>query len=446
MFSRKILIIDDEKKLRNLLSRIIRLEGYEVVESDGCTDAVAKLKSQKFDLIVCDVKLVDGSGIELTQTIKQLYPQIEIILLTAYGNIADGVQAIKNGAFDYLIKGDDNNKILPLIARAFEKINLGKKQANTSLPIEKENGFDDIIGKSVVFQQTIALSKKVAPTSASVLLTGETGTGKEVFAQAIHLASPRCKQSFVAINCAAFSKELLESEFFGYKAGAFTGALKEKKGLFEEADKGTLFLDEIGEMELGLQAKLLRIIETGELIKLGDTKPLKIDVRIIAATNRNLFFEINEGRFRSDLFYRLSTFEIRLPALKERVEDIPLLVKYYVDRFSQQLNIKINHISKSFMESLSGHEWKGNIRELKNVIERSMILLNDGDDILDLHTLPSDFNLPQDQHVPNKLSATEKDHIQNMLKRTQGNKVEAARLLQIGLTTLYRKIQKYNLD
>ena len=356
MFSRKILIIDDEKKLRNLLSRIIRLEGYEVVESDGYSDAITKLKSQKFNLILCDVKLVDGNGIELTQKIKHLYPQTEIILLTAYGNIPDSVQAIKNGAFDYLVKGDDNNKILPLIARAFEKINLGKKQANITLPIEKENGFDDIIGKSVVFQQTIALSKKVAPTSTSVLLTGETGTGKELFAQAIHLASPRCKQSFVAINCAAFSKELLESEFFGYKAGAFTGALKEKKGLFEEADKGTLFLDEIGEMELGLQAKLLRIIETGELIKLGDTKPLKIDVRIIAATNRNLFFEINEGRFRSDLFYRLSTFEIRLPALKERVEDIPLLVKYYVDRFSQQLNIKINHISKSFMESLSEHE------------------------------------------------------------------------------------------
>jgi two-component system NtrC family response regulator len=318
----KVLIIDDEEKLRSLLARIISLEGFEVMQAGDCKSALRNLEKGEFDLILCDVKLPDGNGVDFAKKIKEKYPILEIILLTAYGNINDGVQAIKNGAFDYITKGDDNNKIIPLIYRALEKVELAKRVQKLEKQLGLKYSFDNIISKSKSIQTAIELAKKVAITDTSVLLTGETGTGKEVFAQAIHQASARSKNNFVAINCAAFSKELLESEMFGHKAGSFTGASKDQKGLFEEANNGTIFLDEIGEMMPELQAKLLRVLETGEFIRVGDTKPTKINVRIIAATNRNLLKEIELGHFREDLFYRVSVFQIKLPSLGERIPDI----------------------------------------------------------------------------------------------------------------------------
>lgn len=276
----KILIVDDEEKLRSLLSRIIGLEGFDVLEAPNAKIALKKVEQNEIEVIVCDVKLPDATGIELCRQFKSISPLSEIIMLTAYGNIADGVQSIKNGAFDYIIKGDDNDKIIPLIHRALDKARMQQRIVQLEKLVGRNYNFESILGNSPSIRLAIDLAKKVAATDTTVLLTGETGTGKEVFAQSIHQASNRRSKAIVAVNCTAISKDLLESELFGYKAGAFTGATKDKKGLLEEANGGTLFLDEIGEMQLELQAKLLRVIENGEFIPLGDTKTKKVDVQI----------------------------------------------------------------------------------------------------------------------------------------------------------------------
>lgn len=446
---RKILIIDDEEKLRTLLARIISLEGFEVLQAGDCKTALKKFEHNDIDVVLCDVKLPDGNGVELAKKIKDKFQVPEIILLTAYGNIPDGVQAIKNGAFDYITKGDDNNKIIPLLYRAMEKVDLSKRVQQLEKQLGDKHSFDKIIGKSKSIQNAMDLAKKVAVTDTTVLLTGETGTGKEVFAQAIYQASPRSKQNFVAINCSAFSKELLESEMFGHKAGAFTGASKDQKGLFDEANNGTIFLDEIGEMALDLQAKLLRVLETGEFIRVGESKPTKVNVRIIAATNRGLQSEIEQGHFREDLFYRISTFQIQLPPLRERVIDIEDLANLFINKSSIKTNKKIKVVLPDFYEVLKQHQWKGNIRELKNVIERSVILC---DDQLTIEHLPIEFQKDSNTKSKNKtlsafeLASAEKLHIQKVLNYTNGNKTKTADLLGIALTTLYRKISEYDLE
>ncbi len=446
---RKVLIIDDEEKLRALLTRIIGLEGFEVVQTGDLKSALRLLEHQDFDVILCDVKLPDGNGVDFVRKIKEVNSIPEVILLTAYGNIPDGVKAIKNGAFDYITKGDDNNKIIPLLYKAAEKADLAKRIKQLEIQLGNKHSFDSIIGDSNAIHKAIDLARKVATTDTTVLLTGETGTGKEVFAQAIHRESNRSLKSFVAINCSAFSKDLLESEMFGHKAGAFTGATKDQKGLFEEANHGTIFLDEIGEMALDLQAKLLRVLEAGEFIRVGDSKPTKVDVRIIAATNRDLQLEIEKGSFRSDLFYRISVFQIHLPALRERLSDIEKLAKHFLLSFSLKTNKQIASISSDYLEALMQHTWKGNIRELKNVIERSVILC---DDVLNASYLPLEMQLPVNETKSGKtlsafdLASAEKLHIQKVLNYTGGNKTRAAELLNIALTTLYRKISEYGLD
>lgn len=443
---KKVLIIDDEEKLRSLLAKIIGLEGFDVFQAGDCKTALKKLEQDNIDVVICDVKLPDGSGVELSKKIKEKYPCIEIIMLTAYGTIADSVQAIKNGAFDYITKGDDNNKIIPLLYKAAEKVTLTKKIAHLEKQLGNKYSFDIIIGKSKNIKEAIEAAQKVATTDATVLLTGETGTGKEVFAQAIHNASKRSKNNIIAINCSAFSKELLENEMFGHKAGAFTGALKDSKGIFEEANNGTVFLDEIGEMPLDLQAKLLRVLETKEFIKVGDTKPVKVDVRIIAATNKNLQQQVQEGNFREDLFYRINVFTIPLPALRERKNDIPELANHFLAVFKQKTNTRIDSISHDFMEHLLHHEWNGNIRELKNVIERAVILAKNNQ--LVIEGLPVELQIIKDNSKTLSafdLASVEKLHIQRVLIYTKGNKTEAAKLLNIGLTTLYRKIEEYHI-
>lgn len=449
---KKILIIDDEEKLRSLMARIIGLEGFEVVEAGDCKSGLKKLEQQLFDVVLCDVKLPDGNGVDLTITIKEKSPQTEVILLTAYGNIPDGVQAIKNGAFDYIVKGDDNNKIIPLLHRAIEKSNLTKRIAQLEAKLDTKLSFDGIIGSSKSLQQSIELAKKVAPTDTTVLLTGETGTGKEVFASAIHQSSLRKLQPFVAINCSAFSHDLLESEMFGHIAGSFTGASKDKKGLFEEANNGTIFLDEVGEMALDLQAKLLRVIENGEFIKVGESKPTKVNVRIIAATNRNLAKEIEAGHFRQDLFYRLSVFQIQLPALRERVTDIEPLANHFLHFFALKTNKKIKSFSGEFVQLLKLHTWPGNIRELKNVLERSVIL--ETENILTTDCLPLEIQQLKVSETTGEapilsafsLASAEKIHIQKVLNYTNHNKTETAKLLNIALTTLYRKLEEYKIN
>lgn len=442
----KVLIIDDEKQILSLLSRIIGLEGYEVFQATNCKVGIKQLEQNDPEVVLCDVCLPDGSGVELVSELKRLRPLSEVILLTAHGNIPDGVQAIKNGAFDYITKGDDNNKILPLIAKAMEKATVAYSQQKA---VGKQYSFATVIGRSPAIEEAVSLARKVAATDVPVLLTGETGTGKEVFAQSIHQHSSRSDKAFVAINCSSFSRDLLESEMFGHKAGAFTGALKETKGLFEEADNGTIFLDEIGEMAFDLQAKLLRILETGEYIKIGDTKPTRVNVRIIAATNRNLPEEIAAGRFREDLFYRLSVFQVHLPSLRERAGDIRILAEAFVRSFSEKLSHPVTGMSPAYLAALCQQMWKGNIRELRNVIERSLIVC-DGEclEVCDLPLEIQNCHYEQsDEAVPGsfELSAMERRHIARVLEYTKGNKTEAARLLKIGLTTLYRKIEEYKL-
>jgi DNA-binding NtrC family response regulator len=443
----KLLIIDDEEKLRSLLARILRLEGYLITEAGSAAQALKQADKEEPDIILCDVKLPDASGVDLVVQLKNKHPLAEIILLTAYGNIPDSVQAIKNGAFDYITKGDDNDKIIPLVARAAEKVRLQQRIRQLEKQVGKRYSFDSILGKSPRIKQAIELGKKVSTTDATVLLTGETGSGKEVFAQAIHYNSKRSSQPFVAINCSAFTKDLLESEIFGHKAGAFTGAVKDKKGLIEEASTGTLFLDEIGEMPQELQAKLLRVLETKEFIKVGDTKTIAADVRIIAATNRRLEEEVTAGHFREDLFYRLNVFTIELPSLNERKEDIPLFADFYIQLFNTKLGKTIKGIQKEALQQLQLHHWKGNVRELKNILERACILAEG--DYIETDHLPYDFR--NAQPAGSSLSAfdlasVEKLHIQRVLNHTKGNKTETARLLNIGLTTLYRKIEEYKLE
>ncbi|MBO6183139.1 MAG: sigma-54-dependent Fis family transcriptional regulator [Chryseobacterium sp.] len=447
-----ILIIDDEAKIRSLLSRIISLEGFEVFEASNLKSGLKKLETSEIDIVICDVKLPDGNGVEFSKIIKDKFSTVEIILLTAFGNIPDGVLAIKNGAFDYITKGDDNTRILPLIYKAAEKVALNKRVLHLEKQLNRKQSFESIIGKSSIIISAINSAQKVATTDATVLLTGETGTGKEVFAQAIHHASKRNKNNFIAINCSAFGKDLLENELFGHKAGAFTGAMKDSKGIFEEANLGTVFLDEIGEMPLDLQAKLLRVLESGEFLKVGDSKPTKTDVRIIAATNRDLETEIEKGNFREDLYYRINIFQIKLPSLRERVADIELLVNFFLKSFSLKTGKNITSVSPDYLKALKNHPWKGNIRELRNVIERSVILTDSSE--LGIESLPIDISVyssDKDSAQIKIMSAfsmasAEKMQIQKVLNHTKGNKAEAARLLEIGIATLYRKVEEYKIS
>lgn len=445
----KILIIDDEPTIRMLLSRILELEGYEVFKAKDRISGYGLLRKNDIQVILCDVFLPDGNGVDMVPELITISPKSKVILLTAHGNIPDGVQAIKNGAFDYIVKGDDNKKIIPIISRAMDAIATETKtsQKKTLQEARHISSFDNIIGKSKVLQSAINLAKKVATTDVPVLITGETGTGKEVFAQAIHNASKRKEKAFVAVNCSAFSHELLESEIFGHKAGSFTGATKDKKGLFEEANNGTIFLDEIGEMSFDLQAKLLRVLETGEFLKVGDTKPTKVNVRIISATNRKLKDEIAKKRFREDLFFRLSVFQITLPSLSERKEDIPLLANSFMERLGPQLDQNVTNITTECIETMQNYSWPGNVRELQNVIERAMIVC---DNEITVSDLPIEMLTDTNKTLPIEetaldLPTVEKNHIIRVLQFTKGNKTETARLLKIGLTTLYRKIEEYNL-
>jgi two-component system, NtrC family, response regulator len=439
-----ILIIDDEEQLRKLLARIISLEGFKVAETGTVKAARELLNHQSFEVVLCDVRLPDGNGVEFVKTAKQLFPSIEIILLTAYGNIQDGVQAMKNGAFDYIVKGNDNDRIIPLLYQAIDKVKANKRSA---IKIKEKGsvGFEDILGNSPVIKEAVKIAQKIAPTDANVLLLGETGTGKEVFANAIYSGSKRSKNSFVAINCSAFPRDLLESELFGHKAGAYTGATKDKKGLVELADNGTLFLDEISEMNIDLQAKMLRVIETGEFIKVGDEKTSKVNVRIIAAGNRNLKKEIESGHFREDLYYRLNVFSIELPPLRDRVEDILVLAEHFLSSFESRENKQGLSLTKEAIQLMQHYSWNGNIRELRNVVERAVILA-DGNKILPEH-LPYEIQKQTDKSTDSlTLSSVEKKHIEKVLQHTKGNKTKAAEYLGIGLTTLYRKMEEYHIE
>ena len=442
-----ILLVEDDFNIRSLLKRILSLENYAVLEAPDLNTAYKMLTRENIEVIVCDALLPDGNGIDFTKDIKGSHTtSAEIIIFTAFATIEGGVQSIRNGAFDYIIKGDDNRKLLPLVANAMEKARLQNKVMRLEKQVRQKFGFENIIGQSSQILETIALARKLSEADTGVLLLGETGTGKELFARAIHVSGRRSHHPFVALNCSAISKHLLESEIFGHKAGAFTDAVKDRKGLMEIADGGTLFLDEIGEMDMELQAKFLRVLETNEFIKVGDTKSIKVDVRIIAATNTELEEDVKSGKFRKDLFFRLNAFTIDLPALRDRREDIVLIAAYYLDVFAKKSSFPVKAMSQKFMELLKCYSWPGNIRELKNVMERAVILATSPE--LPADSLPLEIQHPTsspERRLEFNLNIIEKFHIQRALTYTHGRKARAAKLLGIGLTTLYRKIDEYKL-
>ncbi len=439
-----ILVIDDEDRFRELLSRIIGLEGFEVFQAKNVREGYKILDKEIIAVAVIDVKLPDGNGLDFLERIKKEYPLIEVILITAFGTIQDGVNAIKQGAYDYITKGDNDEHIHVTVERAAEKARLNVRLQRLEQRVEDKYGFENIIGESPEIREAINMAQKVASSNMSVLLQGETGTGKELFSRAIHQSSARSDGPFVALNCSAFPKDMLESELFGFKKGAFTGATESKKGLIQEADGGTLFLDEIGEMDIGLQAKILRFLENNTFTKLGETKERSVDIRVIAAANKDLKIEAEEDRFRDDLYYRLAGFIIVIPPLRNRSSDIPLLATFFLKRLKE----RVQHINEETMDLLKVYPWKGNIRELKNVIERAAVL-SEGDTIT-VDLLPSEFQSSSLEtgriSTDGSLKQVEKAHISRMLERTEGNKTTAAEILGIGTSTLYRKIDEYGIS
>ena len=443
----KVLIIDDENQLRGLLVRIIGLEGYEVIQADSCKAGLKQVEQQNPDVIICDVRLPDGSGVDLITEMKRLGPLTEIILLTAHGNIPDGVQAIKNGAFDYITKGDDNNKIIPLLSRAMEKVEMARRLQQLEKQVGQKYSFESILGKSKPIRMAVELARKVSVTDVPVLLTGETGTGKEVFAQAIHQHSSRAGKAFVAVNCSAFSKELLESEIFGHKAGAFTGALKEKKGLFEEADQGTIFLDEIGNLSYEVQIQLLRALQERKIRPVGSTQEISVDIRLVSATNENLEQGIEKGTFREDLYHRINEFTLRMPDLKERKEDILLFANFFLDQANKELDKHLIGFDSKASQALLNYHWPGNLRQMKNIVKRATLLaqgsfitlLELGTELLETSTVCSASMALRNEE-------TEKEHILEALRQTGNNKSKAAQLLNIDRKTLYNKLKLYNID
>ncbi|MFH5831031.1 sigma-54-dependent transcriptional regulator [Halalkalibaculum sp. DA384] len=437
-----VLIIDDEHRFRELLARVIGLEGFEVFQAKNVREGFKILEKEPISVVVTDVKLPDGNGLEVLERIKKEYPLIEVIVITAFGTIQDGVNAMKQGAFDYITKGDEDDHIHVVVERAVEKAQMQSRLKHLEQRVESQYSFRNIIGESKAIREAKQMAQKVAGSDMSVLLQGETGTGKELFAQAVHQASPRKNGPFVALNCSAFPKDLLESELFGYKKGAFTGADQSKKGILEEADTGTLFLDEIGEMDPGLQAKLLRFLENKTFTKLGDTKQQSVDIRIIAATNKKLKKAAENGDFRDDLYYRLAGFTIEIPPLRKRKEDIPILANFFLKR----VNNRVKEIDENALHLLEEYPWKGNIRELKNVIERAAVLA-EGDRIT-VDLLPPELQKEYESgghSASNTLKEVERSHIKRVLDDVDGNKTKAANILEIGTSTLYRKIEEYGL-
>ncbi|MFZ0391160.1 MAG: sigma-54 dependent transcriptional regulator [Calditrichia bacterium] len=441
----RILIVDDEPTIRETLSVVLNEEGYNAETAANGQEALEKLTENNFDLVITDLKMPEIGGIELLEKIKQKAPRTSVMIITAYATVESAIQALRLGAYDYMIKPLEFDDVILRIQRLIEHRELINENEFLRREVQDKFSFSNIIGESPQMQDIFRLIQKVAGTKGNILISGRSGTGKELVARAIHYNSNRKKKRFVAINCGAIVDNLMESELFGHKKGAFTGAVRDKEGLFQIADKGTLFLDEVGEIPLHLQVKLLRAIETGEFLPVGETTPVKVDVRIIAATNRDLEKEVEEGNFRDDLFYRLNVIGIQLPSLQERKEDIPLLVNHFINKYNRELNRQIQAVDEETMWILMNHEWRGGIRELENVIERALILCER--DVITKTDLPPNLvRVEPPAEKPLKLKEAvaefEKEHLARVLRTTEGDKEQAARILGISLSSLYRKIDE----
>ena len=451
-----ILIIDDESNMRHMLRVMLDKEGYVAeVAADGA-EGLEKMQERDFDLILCDIKMPRMDGMAFLSEAREKYPEKTFIMMSAYGNIDTALEAIKVGAYDYISKPFKADEVLLTLRKAEERERLKEENIrlqNQIKKIEQKYSFGNIVARSEAMAHVFDLVDKVADHKTTVLITGESGTGKELIAKAVHSNGARARHSMVSINCGGIPENLLESELFGYKKGAFTDALKDKPGLFEKADKGTIFLDEIGELPLNLQVKLLRVLQEEEITPLGATSSKKIDIRVITATSRDLRKEVQEGRFREDLFYRVNVMPIHLPPLRERRGDIPLLVGYFIDLFNKKLDKNIEGPSSEAMSLLMGHNWPGNIRELENVIERAIILAKDRlitpadlpQSIITGHEILSSVKPGDILSIKKASKRLERDLIRKALDLTEGNRTRAAKILEISRPILIAKIKEYGL-
>lgn len=452
-----ILIVEDKESMARMLKETLELEGYEIIIARDGAEGIRIIRENKADIVLTDLKLPRKDGIEVLKASKDENPMIPVIVMTAFGSIETAVNAIKTGAYDFITKPLDTDYLLLLIKRALGNRRLVTENLLLKDALSHHVGIPDIVGKSPSMIKVAEDIRKVSQAKTTVLLLGESGTGKELFARAIHDLSPRKDYPFVPINCAAIPGELLESELFGYEKGAFTGAGEKKLGKFELANRGTIFLDEIGEMDMVLQTKVLRALQEGEIDRVGGTNPVKVDIRIIAASNRDLEAAVADNTFRQDLFYRLSVFPIIIPPLRDRKDDIPMLVEYFISRYAAEMNIPLKDITGDAMDMLKNYSWKGNVRELENVIERNMILC-EGKTITqkDLRlTLPAasseitgDIALygTLDEVAREALRIAESRRIKKALEDTHGNKTGAAKMLKVSYKTLLTKIKEYRIE
>ncbi|AEH44206.1 two component, sigma54 specific, transcriptional regulator, Fis family [Thermodesulfatator indicus DSM 15286] len=446
----KILIVDDERVALQNLTYIFKKENYNIVATSDSVEALELIKRKEFDVLLTDLKMEKIDGLELLKAMKYYQPEAETVIITAYATIDSAIEALKSGAFHYISKPFKLDEVRKIIAEAMEKVKLKKENKLLKQEIESLKGKVKIITHNQYMQDLLNTALQIAKTDCVVLITGESGTGKELFARFIHEASNRKDKPFIAINCGVFSEELLASELFGYEKGAFTGASQTKMGLVEQADGGTLFFDEIAEMSPSMQVKLLRLLQEHEFYRIGGLKPIKVNVRFIAATNRNLKKMVELGSFRQDLYYRLNVVHLHLPPLAERKEDIPVLAYYFLRRHAKAMNKNVKEIAPEVLHSLQQYDFPGNVRELENIIERGVALARG--EVLDLTCLPEELKTLEihtfrrkDGHYPT-LEEHELAYIKWILKETKGNKTKAAKILGIDRVSLWRKLKKYGLD
>ncbi|KPK43462.1 MAG: hypothetical protein AMJ65_05745 [Phycisphaerae bacterium SG8_4] len=444
-----ILLADDEATFRETFAKILREEGMSVTVVGNGTDAIDAVTKQRFGVVVLDIRMPGADGIKVLREIMRIRPETRVIMITAYGTIEMAVEAIKLGACDYVMKPVVMDDVLTKIRQNMKYLDLQEENKQLKQELTRRFDISQIVGKSPAMQGVFEMIRKVAPTKSNVLITGKSGTGKELVARAIHSLAAQGNRHFVAVNCSAIPEGLLESELFGHKKGSFTSAIADKKGLFESARGGTLFMDEIGHMPMSCQVKLLRAVEHRQIIPVGSTEPIDIDLRLIAATNKDLPKEIKAGRFREDLYYRMNVVGIHLPDLCERKEDIPLLVDHFIKQFNSEMGKTCAGVSDAVMRLFMSYDWKGNIRELENVIERASIFAED--DVIKI----SDIGLlgshamglsKEDETLQTATKAYEKEYIRRVLSKHNWNKVDAAKALGVGLSSLYRKIDELEID
>ncbi|HLG32432.1 MAG TPA: sigma-54 dependent transcriptional regulator [Ignavibacteriaceae bacterium] len=447
----KILVVDDEEIIRESLSYILRKEGYSVEEAANGKIAFGKLKENSFDLVITDLEMPEMKGTALLEEIKNLHLKTSTIIITAFGSLETAISALRNGASDYILKPIEFDELLFKVKKLFEVRELLIENRFLKKELQREYDFHNIIGKSLAIKKIYEMISAVADAESTVLITGKSGSGKELVARALHFNSRRSSKPFIAVNCGAISENLIESELFGHKKGAFTGAISDKEGFMKASEGGTLFLDEIGDMPLQLQVKLLRAIQEREFTPVGTTSPININIRFIASTNQDLKELVSQGKFREDLYFRLNVVEIHLPSLKEREEDIPLLADHFLNKYRKQMNKPVKGISNEAMRALIKHEWKGEVRELENVIERSMIFCKE--DFITVKNLPEAFQETGSQadfsisgSLDESVKRFEREIITRALDSNEYNKEKAAEALQVGLSTLYRKMKELNIQ